>query len=174
MKKRNVIFTRKVAYLAYCYYKDNNVNFSETADYLNSVFSKKYDFKKHDIGRIFRHIVIFGNNDTTAREIVSLVNSRSEDKVPIYNKYLGYRYEYPRLLARYNRLNALFFFEQKYHFIKSTMDNFISSEDEQAINQMRKDLELSHDAFEEFDFEEFMSLEKKIKRIERNKIASLL
>ena len=173
MKKRNVLFTRKAAYLAYCYYKENYVNFSETADYLTSAFSKKYIFTRRDIGKMFRHIVIFGNNDTIARNIVDIVNSRSEKQVPIYNKYLGYRYEYPELISKYNEIKKLYFYDEKHQFLTQSAEQFISSEDEDAINEMRKTAENAHNTLTVFDLEEFTNLEKQINLIEKNKIMSL-
>lgn len=173
MKKRKILFTRKIAYLAYCYYKENPVNFSETADYLNSAFSNKYNFNNHDIGRMFRHIVVFGNNDTTARDIVNLVNSRAEKQMPIYNKYLGYRYEYPELIEKYNAIIKLYFYAEKHDFLLETAESFVSSEDENEINEMIDMARTAHDIIEGFDWEEFVSLKNQINLIEKNMITSL-
>lgn len=166
MKKH--LLTKDVAKCAISYYMANNdANFFDTACYVSEKF--KANYSRSDIGKMFRHIVIFGNNDNTAKLLVWRINVQTEHQ--IYNKYLKYRFEYPRICCIIKQYETL---ESKAEKFKSLhMEDYIFSSDEKELMENYQDLEKCYNTFLQEDHLEIDLARKRKKEIEKHKLESL-
>lgn len=175
MKRSKKVFNREVAYNAYCYYMQHeSANYSDTACFISKLFNTKYT--KDDIGKIFRHIVIFGSIDENAKKLCRTVNRRSRYDKDFYNRFLGYRYAYPDLIKELSRYEDIVYEKNQLQFLISEYDSYSNSELEQdcyfeSIQRKYKDICSS---FGLLDFNYICRLKERIETIEKHRIKELL
>ena len=176
MKRSRKIFDRYVVYNAFTYYMQNSfANFSDVASFITKITAKKYT--KDDIGRIFRHIVIFGESDDNARRLCHEVNWRSRYDKDFYNRFLGYRYELSELLKELGEVEEIINRKNQLRFLIAEYKNFASSEEEREgwqLESLSKQYDAASMDYNLLDMNYVNKLKENVKKIEKYRIPELL
>lgn len=156
-------YTKKIADAARRFYlEEKTADFCKTALYISSIFHKQ--FNKYDISKMFKYIVILGNNSKTAEELVHEINIRNKYSNP-YNSFLNLRKFYLK-----NKI--------KLYFIEKTLDEarlyeeldfsyFEFSQDEAELSRYKQYLSKSYEIAKNIDISEYNEIISCIQEIEK-------